>query len=107
MALNLVEGWTDDIPYDLKKTNSSGTSAFDLTGSTVAITMRDAAGNILSPTGTLTVTSAAAGSVSYAPGVGELLASLSPISVRFKVTRSGGKISYFPSRSPEKWVIKK
>jgi len=103
MAIDIVSGWTEDVDYILKVDGV----ALDLTNMTVAIVARKPSGSEITLTGTLTITDAANGVVRFSPAVADIaLATTSSYHVRWKVTDSGGKISYFPNAEAEEWTVR-
>jgi hypothetical protein len=100
-ALELVEGWTGNVDYALKADGE----LVDLTAMSLQLVLKDSALTVVSVTGTVSIFSASSGGVTFVPASGDLLASSSPYSARFKVTDSGGKTVFFPSSHPEKWLV--
>lgn len=108
MSLDLVQGWTDPIDYQLKKVAVDGTiTILNLTGMTAALEVFDARGNSISIAGTVTVTSAITGEVRFAPGASDLLTAKSPYEIRWKITDGSGKVAYFPRAEAEKWIVRR
>jgi hypothetical protein len=110
--MNLVEGWTEEIDYTLKAQaqGESSPSAVDLTDMTVAIVAKYRDGTAISLSGQTSVTDAANGQVRFAPAANDIQATDPAPTlylVRFKVTDSGSKISYFPNGEAEKWYVRK
>jgi len=101
--INLVEGWTGNIDYQLKADGI----AVNLNGLTVSIVARKQDGAAITLTGTLTITDEPTGKVRFAPGATDILAASSPCQVRFKVTDGFSKVTYFPSGGAEQWNIRK
>ena len=99
--VSIVEGWTGALPFTLK---ADGT-AVDLTGLTVRIVLKNAAGTVVKNTSSgVTVTGTTSGQVEYSPATssGDLfLASQTPYKVRFSVTDALSKIVYFPNDEEE------
>jgi hypothetical protein len=97
--LSIVEGWNGALPFTL---NADG-AGIDLTGLTVAIVLRNAAGDIVKETTSgivFSTSGSTAGELSYAPATssGDLfLAASSPYRVRFRVTDALAKSVYFPN----------
>lgn len=82
-----------------------GGSPLNLTGVTVVVLITDNTGAVIS-TGTVTVTDAANGKVSWTPGsTADLVAANSPYYVRWKLTDGSGKIKYVPSALRDVWEI--
>lgn len=99
--LSVAEGWTGLLgPFTLKVDGV----ALNLTGMTVTLMLRKAAGDV-TPGGTLTVLNQSSypGQVTYAPVAADFDFSASgnitrqPYKLRFKVVDAGGKIVYFPN----------
>lgn len=109
MALDLVEGWTARIDYQLSGTDKTTgiTGAVNLAGMTVVLDLNDRSGVHISPTGASGISDATTGKVYFDPAVGDLLHSKAPYQVRWKVTDSGGKDSFFPQGSTEIWNVRK
>lgn len=98
MAEIFAAGWTDPIDYQLL----AGGVAFDLTGYTVTLDVRNAAGATVTWTGTVSVTDAAAGKVRFLPGAGDLVAG--QFWVRWKATKDG-RSGFFPKAERELWTV--
>ena len=103
MPLEITEGWTAPIDYQLLDDGV----AVDHTGFTVALILKDAFGGAPSTTSTgevayLTSTDA---KVRYQPSSGDLRASRSPYTARFKVTDGAGKIAFYPQGAAERWDV--
>lgn len=100
--ITLCEGWTDAIDDQLLL---DGEATESLSGSTVECMLWDRNGNLKSGMGTSSITDAATRKVRFVPGIGKLLASESPYSQRWKVTRSTGEIYYHPNGDAEVWRV--
>lgn len=98
---DFVEGWTDPIDVQLRRDQA----AFDATGSTIAVVAIDGNGTSVTLTGTVDWIDVTVGTVRYTPAAGDLLASRSPLKVRFKVTSGSGAVSYHPKQGVETWRI--
>lgn len=103
MTEYLVEGWTERIVETL----TTDGAVQNLTGLTVSLLLYDnedvLLGEYVSPK--VGVVSAAAGTVFFDPGAGDLLAADTPHSVRWKVTDGAGKAAYWPSGQGDAPVI--
>ena len=99
----LVEGWTDPITQQLLNDGA----AVNLTGCTVELLLYDANGRAITHSGAASVFEAATGKVKFQPGASDLLASKSPLRVRWKVTDDADEISYFPNASADVWIVRK
>jgi hypothetical protein len=95
--LDLTEGWTGPLPFTLK---ADGT-AVNLTGMTVTMVLKDNAGNDVTTTGDVVITTAASGLVTYTPDATDLLASGSPYTVRFQVVDGSSQTVFFPNGQPD------
>ena len=102
MALNIVQGQTAPIVYQLL---ADGV-AYSLTGCTVEMDATKQTGAAVAGTGTLAVTDAADGEVTFSPAAADFDDADSRYLVRFKVTRADSKIEYFPSGSREVWTVR-
>jgi len=102
MAIELVTGWTEELLYVLKNNGV----AVSLSGATVALVARDSADNPLTLSGAVSVVDESTGQVQFAPALGDITKTHSPYRVRFKVTAADGRISYFPNKEPERWIVK-
>jgi hypothetical protein len=102
MALSIVQGETNPIPYQLLVDSDPA----DLTGATVSIIITDRRGNETTSTGEVTIVDTTDGKVNFTPGsTGDFTRAKSPYSVRWKIEAPSG-ISYFPnSATPEYWVV--
>jgi len=104
MALELTEGWTERISYQL----GADGSAPNLTGMIVTLVLyRNGDYTIFPFLGTSGILTAATGIVYFDPAETDLVAANSPYSGRWKVTDGAGKISYFPNGTPEQWIVRK
>lgn len=103
MALDLVEGWSERIIYQLTADGSNQV----LTGITVSLLLYDRHGNLMTPSGSVGVVDAALGKVYFDPGPTDLVNSKSPYQVRWKATDINNKSAYFPQDQPEHWVVQK
>lgn len=100
--VELVEGWTQAIPFTLKADGS----ALDLTGMTVTLELRARDGSQVDTTGKVSTTSASAGEVTFSPASGDLKAALSPYEARFVVTDSNSKVLKVPNTvQPDYWKV--
>lgn len=90
---DLTEGWTGPLPFTLKADDV----AVDLTGLTVQMQMLDNGGQPVQLGGSLAVTTAASGLVTYSPGASDFQVVKSPYAVKFKVTDGSGKVVFFPN----------
>lgn len=102
MALNIVQGQTAPIAYQLLADGE----AYDLTGCTVQIEALKPSGHDPEWSGTLAVTSAAEGEVTFSPASGDFDATPGKYLIRFKVTRADTKVEYFPSGNREVWTVR-
>lgn len=96
-----VAGQTAPIDFTLK----DGASASDLTGYTsIELILQDRSGTLVTTTGDVTVTSAAAGTVRYLPDAADLAEGT--YLARFKVVDAGGLIYYWPGQDePDVWIV--
>lgn len=99
--LSIVEGWTGALPFTLRADGSP----VDLTGMTVKIVLKNAAGTLVKDTTAgITLTGSTGGQLEYAPSTstGDLfVASQTPYRVRFQVTDALAKTVYFPNDEEE------
>lgn len=100
-------GWTTRIGYALKKaaTASTDPAAFDATGMTLALILRDRDGVIVTHAGTVAWIAAATSQAGYTPASGDLTVERSPLTARWKVTDGGGAVAYFPKDHPVTWYV--
>jgi len=90
--MELVEGWSADV--DLHLVDEAAGSAYNLTGATVTLVIKNKNGTAL--TGTNSIPSPATqGIVRWTPTPAEILASVSPLYLHVKVTVSA-KDTYVP-----------
>ena len=101
MPLTIVEGTTANMDFTL----TADGAAVNLTGATVVLVLSDKDGTAVTTTGDVVVVTAAEGKVRFAPDAADLDASLSPYRARFKVTDSGGQISYYPNTAADPWTV--
>lgn len=108
MSLDLVQGWTDPIDYQLKKVASDGTiTVLNMTGMTLALDVFDGKGNSVTVSGTVSIVTPSTGTVRFAPASADLLNTKSPYEIRWKVTDGSGKVAYFPRSEAEKWIVRR
>ena len=102
MGLDIVQGWTEAIEYQL----SADGSPVNLNGMTVVFLLYPTfATTPKTLTGSVALTDAAAGKVTFTPGASDLKAADSPASIRWKVTDTGGNVAFFPRDLAEVWNI--
>ena len=102
----LVQGWTERIRTQL----FADGAPFDLTGydeppASVEMLLYNCAKVLVTPSGTSGIDTPATGIVYFDPAPDDLLASMSPYSVRWQVTDSAGKIAFFPNGRPDVWTV--
>lgn len=106
-----VQGRTDPIDMIVTLTDPDGVEVnTSFAGFTVLLLATDRAGNAISMPGTTTIQDAANRQVRYTPAATtDLLASNSPMFIRWRITDGSGKITHAPSGGdlgrPDKWVI--
>lgn len=101
---NIVEGWTEPVLYSLKYSPAGIVTAFPLAGCTVEFEAWDQFNAAITLTGTTDVVDEDTGSVSFTPAAGDILATNSPMKVRWKVTTPSG-IAFFPNGAAEIWTV--
>ena len=101
MPLTITEGTTANLDFVL----TADGSAVNLTGATVTLVLADKDGTAITRTGDVSVITAASGKIRYAPDSTDLVASVSPLRARFKVTDSGGQVAYYPSGKADNWTV--
>lgn len=99
VLVTVVEGWTGALPFELQTDGS----AFDYTGLTVQIVLKDCHGQTVVDTssGLSSTGGTTGGQIAYAPSSGDFSASRTPYRVRFRVTDAQGKLVYFPNSSAD------
>ena len=102
MNIDLVEGWTGVLNFQLLADGA----AYNLTGLTVALLLRNSGGGPVVTTGDTAIVTATAGKVSYTPDAEDLRAVGSPYYARFSVT-NGAQIVYFANVTPGVWTVRK
>lgn len=103
MTLDLVEGWTERITYQL--TADGATQV--LSGMTVALDIFDRRNVQVAVTGASGIVDAATGKVYFDPNPADLVSSKSPYYVRWKVTDGSGKVAFFPNAAVTVWNVRK
>jgi hypothetical protein len=101
ITVEVVQDWTADLDFILK----NDTTPQNLTGATVTLSLTKRDGTILSTTGKVSVVNATAGLARYTPTTGDLVATDSPLSGRFKVTLIG-KSNFYPSKQADCWIVR-
>jgi hypothetical protein len=105
MSEYFVEGWTEPVDYQLKKGPKGGpVAAFNASGMTVALELRDRDGVVVSEAGATDWLDATQSTVRYIPNAADLTYARSPMKARWKVT-SGSGISWYPRSEPEEWIV--
>ena len=99
--MNLVEGWTGRIRYQLVADGA----ATSLTGATIVLYAWDRGNSALTLLGTVGVETASEGRIYFDPNAADLTALRSPITVRVKVTDSGGKVTFYPNTGRAIWNV--
>lgn len=100
--LDVVEGQTASLDFGLKGLvfGATGYTYVDVTGMTVSVVIKDAAGaTVKDTTAGVTVTSSTGGLVRYEPSSSSgdmFVAAQQPYTIRFRLTDSQGKKDYFP-----------
>lgn len=91
----VVEGWTGALPFELQTDGS----AFDYTGLTVQIVLRDCHNRIvLDSTAGITTTGSTGGEVIFSPSSsGVFYVDQSPYKMRYRVTDALGDVVFFPN----------
>lgn len=103
MPLDLVEGWTGPIDYDLLA-DGTPVNASSSNGDVVSLVLHNRAGTTVSTTGDVTFLTSSTGRVRYLPGVNDLVAQASPYRARFRI-ENNGQIVFFPSGPAEQWTV--
>lgn len=100
-------GWTTRIGYQLKKaTTEDGTpAAFDATGMTLDLVLRNADGEAVAFSGTVDWIDDATSQAGFTPAAGDLTVARSPLTARWQVTDGDGTIAYFPKDHPLVWIV--
>lgn len=101
--MDIVEGWTEPLDFDLLINKPPVT--WDATGTTVEASLTDNAGTPVS-VGTAAWLDAAHSQVRYTPTGTEFTVARSPMQLRFKVTASG-KVAYWPNGLPMAVSVRK
>lgn len=102
-APGYVEGWTEDIEYDLVKGDPP--AVFDASGMTPGIVITDARGAAVNVAGDVSWANAAASRVRYAPDAGDFVAINGPYRVHWTVTDAAGKMTPFPEGPGLVWNV--
>jgi hypothetical protein len=101
--LPLVEGWTGPIDMQLTMDGVAG----NMTGTTVALVLRDNAGALVTLGGVSSWVDAVLAKARYAPVAADLLMSKSPYTARWKVTDATSKDVFFPNADSDVWIVRK
>lgn len=99
MALNLVQGWTEQI----QDTLFADGVVQDLTGMTVQLVMYNSGKKPVTLLGDTVIVNASEGVVGFNPATTDLLKGV--YSIRWKVTDPSDRVAFFPSGSPEVWTV--
>lgn len=103
MAVDLVEGWTGSLEWQLKK----DLVVVDLTGMTTCAILKDNDGTLISTTcaDAVTYITATCGHLGFWPNPTTFTHANQPYQIRFKVTDTLGYIVYFPSGAAETLTV--
>ena len=101
MIYHYTEGWTGAI----QRTLTADGAAIDGTGLTVSLGLRDRAGALVPTTGNVSWLSQGAGTVTFSPASGDLVAAKGPYTAKWKATDSSSDDVFFPDGEPETWKI--
>lgn len=100
--VELVEGWTGDLDFQLKSQNEHPDGT--MSGMTVElILINRSTGAEVTIGGTVTVVDQNQWKIRYSPSANDLVEGT--YHGRFKVTDAGSKVAYFPSGEPDLWKI--
>lgn len=99
-VLELTEGWTEPFACILKR---SGV-AQDLTGLTITAVVKDADRATVDFVGNVAVTGTLTGEVTVSPDASDFTAG--NYTLRFKCLDGAGKVSYYPSRAPNRIKVR-
>lgn len=102
MRLNVVEGWTGDLDFQLLADGN----AQNISGNSIALIVQDHSGASVTFAGNISVPDATTGKVRFSPQPADLLAAKSPYNVRWKVTDGAGKVVFFPSGKDDFWTVR-
>lgn len=102
MEVDWVEGETAPRDFILQEDGA----AFNLTGLTVELVLKDKNGSAVDMTGDVSVPTPAAGLVRVTPDSTDLTLARSGMFARFKVTDGAGGIGYFPRGEPDVWRVR-
>jgi hypothetical protein len=104
MALDLIEGWTERIGYQVY---ADGTAP-DLTAATVTLVAWNPRTDSLTMAGSAgLIGDGSTGQVYFDPDETDLTEARTPIFARFKIVDGSSKVSYFPTGDPLRWDISK
>lgn len=102
--IDIVEGWTGPVTLGLQ---ADGV-AYDLTGKSVALILRDHNGaeSIYTTSGAqLEQYQSTGGTVQFFPSTGDLLVTRQPYTARVKVVGNTGQRVFFPNGRGDSWTV--
>lgn len=106
MVYSYAEGRTVPIQRTLKRGPRGQAAAFNATGMTVELVLRDRNGNEIAEAGTTGWSDASVSLAMFTPASSDLLSSRRKLYARWKVTDGTGAVAIFPGGlEPEEWVI--
>jgi hypothetical protein len=103
-VFSYVQGRTVPIDRTLKKGPRGAAAAFDASGMTVTLELRDRNGDVVTEAGTTDWADAAVSRVRFNPHADDLVAG--KLFVRWRVVDALGKVAFFPGGEAEEWIIR-
>ena len=98
----VVEGQTEPIDVQLL----ADSRPVDLTGATPTLVLRDKDGTAVDTSGgAITILDAPAGKVRYSPPPALFEATRSPYAARWRIVDSAERVSFWPDRAADPWVV--
>jgi hypothetical protein len=98
--LELTEGWTAAIDYDLENETDGVWASFNAATMTPSLTLRDKDGNAVTFTGTVSWAVEATSRIRFSPAATDLLNAKSPYLMHWKVTDGASKDAFYPQGTP-------
>lgn len=101
MKFEIVAGWTESLDFDLLADGDTPEGTLD---GDIELILKKADGTQMDTTGDVAIQDATTWRVRYTPDTGDLVAGT--YRGRFKRTSVAGKVSYFPSKAWDDWIIR-
>jgi hypothetical protein len=100
IQLDLTEGWTSPIDYDLEIQTNGAWASFNATSMTPSLVLKDKDGTVIAFAGTVSWQTAATSRIRFSPAATDFVNSKSPYTLHWKVTDTSSKVAFYPQGEP-------